>query len=210
MNRYLIASMALLATAWGQNLASAQDSAHAGKMPVCSAGSVCFSGEVSAGDKFRKSVNGQLDFVLEPQDSGWNIQIVPSQVEPDCDEFATVVTQPYRSHSDLNLDMSYGVTAEEEVANSPRIFSFVTNCKDLRAESDRLQKILWPYSYSQAEVDKALADLGSSPLGKCRMWITDARISHASDTTENKQGVIEQISFVIEIRLPAQSTSKRH
>ena len=176
-------------------------SGEAGK-PVCAPGAICFSGEVSAGKEFRQALNGDLAFVLAPADSGWTIQIVPLHPQPDCDEFASVVTPPYRGHSDLDIDMSYGVSAEDEAADSPRQFSFVTNCRDFKTEFDRLQIVLWPYSFTEQQVDKATAALGTSPLGTGRVWLTSSTISHTADTAGNKLGDIESMHFTVEIRLP--------
>jgi len=62
--------------------------------PVCSPGAICFSGEVSAGEEFRRTLNTELELVLEP---GWNIAIVPKRPEGDCHEFASVVNAPHRA-----------------------------------------------------------------------------------------------------------------
>lgn len=172
--------------------------------PVCSAGAICFSGKVAAREWFRKAINDYLEFVLSPDDAGWTIKIVPTPGERDCDELAGVVNPPYRYHSDLDVNMSYAVSAEEEVADSPRNFNFVTNCKDYRTESARLQIVLWPYSYSEKQVDQAQAQLGTSLLGKGRLWITGAQVTHAGDTADSKLGNIAWMKFSVEIRLPAE------
>ena len=130
------------------------------------------------------------------------IKIIPLHPQPQCDEFASVLTPPYRYHSALDIDMSYGVSAEEEIAESPRQFSFVTNCRDYKTELDRLQIVLWPYSFTEQQVNKATADLGTSPHGTGRLWITDSKISHAADNADNKLGNIEWMRFTVEIRLP--------
>jgi hypothetical protein len=167
--------------------------------PVCSLSAICFSGEVSEGAEFRKSVNNELEFVLEP---GWNITIVPKRPQRECREFASVVNSPYRSHRDLYIDTSYGWTAEQEVETSPREFRFVTNCTDYRIESERLNIVLWPYTATQQKYDEALAKLGTSQLGKGRLWITDSRISHSGDTPDEKLGKIEWMKLTVEIVLP--------
>ena len=89
--------------------------------PTCSPGAICFSGKVSEGDEFRKTLNNELEFVLRP---GWTIAIVPRKPESDCQEFADVVNPPYHEHKDLFIDTSYGHTAEQEVSDSPREFRF--------------------------------------------------------------------------------------
>jgi hypothetical protein len=181
------------------------------KKPVCSAGAICFSGEVFAGKEFHNNLDDELafDLQLEPDSRSypvgeWRIAVSPRKPEGDCTEFATVVTPPYRYQNDLTIDTSYATKAEDEVSWSPRKFNFVTNCKDYSIESKRLEIVLWPYNWTEEESKKALADLGSSPLGTGRLWITDSRISHANDTPDNKLGNIEWMRFTVETRLPRQ------
>ena len=162
-----------------------------------------FPGEAVRGREFRMTLNADLDFVLRQSwTGGWTITIIPRRPKEGCDEFASVVTAPYRAHRPLDIDTSYGWTAEEEVGYSPREFSFVTNCADYHQEDDRLYVVLWPYSAPE-KYDEALARLGTSPLGTGHLWITDARISHANDTTANRTGTIEWMKFEVEIKLPA-------
>ncbi|MGD0869758.1 MAG: hypothetical protein ABSB88_09425 [Bryobacteraceae bacterium] len=52
--------------------------------------------------------------------------------------------------------------------------------------------------------EEALAKLGTSLLGKGRLWITDAKISHSGDTPDEKLGKIEWMTFSVEITLPRQ------
>lgn len=160
------------------------------RRPACSRQAICFSGEVSAGEEFRKPIDPELEFVLAP---GWTIAVVPKKPEGDCQEFASVVNAPYRAHRPLYIDMSYGWTAEDEVSISPREFRFVTNCADYRTEYARLAIVLWPYTAaSPREYDETLAKLGTSPLGKGRLWITDSKVT----------GRIEWMKFSVEIILP--------
>ncbi|HUA59213.1 MAG TPA: hypothetical protein VML19_10695 [Verrucomicrobiae bacterium] len=148
------------------------------------------------------TLNADLEFVLQQSwTGGWTVTIVPRQPKEGCDEFASVVTGPYRAHRPLDIDMSYGWTAEEEVGYSPREFSFVTNCADYHQEDDRLYIVLWPSSAPDRYED-ALAKLGTSPLGKGWLWITDSSVSHSGDTAENQLGVIERMKFEAEIKLP--------
>src|SRR5580658_2041585 len=49
--------------------------------PVCSPGAICFSGGVSEGQEFHKTLNTNLEFVLA---GGWGISIVPKRPESDC------------------------------------------------------------------------------------------------------------------------------
>jgi hypothetical protein len=185
--------------AHAQSAAKAPRKTPGAEKPVCAPGAICFSGRVSEGQEFRRALNDDLELVLAP---GWNITIVPTHSESGCDEFASVVNPPYRAHRDLYIDMSYGWSAEQEVSTSPREFSFVTNCADYKTEAERLDMVLWPYTTTKEKADEALAKLGTSPLGKGRLWITGSRISHDRDTAEDKGGRIEWMSFSVEIKLP--------
>jgi len=167
--------------------------------PACSPGAICFSGEVSQGREFRKLLNTELEFVLQPE---WAIAVLPKQPDGDCREFAAVVNGPYRAHRDLLIDTSYGWTAEDEVATSPREFRFVTNCTDYRTEYDRLLIVLGSTPATPQKYEEAIAKLGTSARGKGRLWITDSRISHSDDTTVEKLGKIQSMRFSVEILLP--------
>ena len=158
--------------------------------PECSAGAICFNGEVSNGKEFRKSLNADLDFVLQP---GWTIAIEPKRPQGNCNEFASVVNAPYRAHRALYIDLSYGWTAEEEVLTSPREFQFVTNCKDWETEAARLNIAMWPYNATEKQYEEAVAKLGSTAGGKGRLWITGSKVSG---------GRIMSMNFSVEIKLP--------
>ena len=171
---------------------------------TCAKGAICIFGEAFSGKPYRHQLNSTMEFVLEviPDFQGWHIAAVPNQPEGDCTEFASVANPPYRSHNALFIDTSYGWTAEQEIAYSPREFQFVTNCKDLAIETHRLDLTLWPSGGTGKEVQEAEAKLGTSPMAKGRFWITDSRIGHSSDTPDNKLGTIEWIKFAVEIKLP--------
>jgi hypothetical protein len=113
-----------------------------------------------------------------------------------------VVNPPYRAHRALYIDTSYGFTAEDEIASSPREFNFVTNCKDYRTEFKLLSIVLWPYTVSAREADEAMDKLGQSSQGKGRLWITGSQISHGGDTPDIKMGKVEWMTFSVEIVLP--------
>jgi hypothetical protein len=133
------------------------------------------------GQEFRRALNSDLEFVLEP---GWTIAIIPKQPVGECREFAYAVNAPYHQHRDLDINVTYGWTAEDEVSASPRTFRFLTNCSDQQTEAERLDTVLWGGSVTRQKYDEALSKLGTSSLGQGSLWITDSRISHSGDTSE--------------------------
>jgi hypothetical protein len=193
-----------MAILWLVCVALAGPSAGAGEQRIS------FSGEVSQGQTFRQSIGHGLDFVLMPVSmaggiTGWTIEVAPQKPPPDpqCNDYVWVVTPPYRFQNARYLDTSYGTIAQEAVRASRRQFSFVLNCADSKAERGRLDVVLWPYSYSQQQVDEARAKLGSSPLGKGRLWIEKYRITPGRrSTAEVELGVIHWIKFKVQIEFP--------
>ena len=169
-----------------------------------------FAGQLSRGDKFRKEISKELAFVLVPNTSdpgaisGWTITVAPLSDHPsECDDFVWVVTQPYRSYNARYLDTSYGTTAEEAMKYSPREFNFVLNCPDFKQEEERVNRLLWPYNYTEQQVQEAQEKIGTSRQGKGRLWIRDYKISPAPKPAGDKNlGQIDSISFEVEIELP--------
>lgn len=172
---------------------------------------ITFSGQVSEGQPFSRSIGHGLDFVLTPASmgddiTGWTIEVSPQgePPAPECNHFAWVVTPPYRFGNARYIDTQYGTTAQEAVRISPREFSFVLNCADLKAERQRVDRVLWPYTFSKEEVDEAMAKLGSSPLGTGKLWIRRYRITPGKKTeTGVNLGAIHWIKFKVEIKFPA-------
>jgi hypothetical protein len=202
MNTRAVLCWAVLAgsVANGQDVRTAPRKMPGIEKPACFRGAICFSGEVKNGGEFRKSLNANLEFSLKLPDG---MAVVPKTVEGECQEFTSVVNGPYRGHRDFMLTPSYGWTAEQEVAASPREFRFVMKCVDYRVEYERLMIVLGSTPVNQQQYDKAMADLGTSALGKARVWITDSKVTHANDTPDDTSGQIQWIKFSVEILLPA-------
>jgi hypothetical protein len=168
-----------------------------------------FTGVAVEGQTFRKSIGRGLDFVLEPNpdgDTGWTIEVSPQGKlpTPACIDFLWVATPPYHFQNVRYLDTQYGTTAQDAVHSSPREFNFVLNCADFETESKRVEMAIYPNGAPQQQVDDAIAKLGTSPLGKGRLWIEDSKVTPGHDGGTGKDlGEIRWIKFKVEIKFPA-------
>jgi hypothetical protein len=73
---------------------------------------------------------------------------------------------------------------------------------------NRLQIVLWPYNFSEHELDNARAKLGTSVLGKGRLTILKAKVSQAEHDIEGKNyGKIDWLKFRLNITSPS---AQRH
>jgi hypothetical protein len=68
---------------------------------------------------------------------------------------------------------------------------------------------MWPYNHTQAETDDALAKLATSPLGKARLTILNAKVSPAEQEIEGKNyGRIDSLRFRLDVAPPRQGRRK--
>lgn len=162
-----------------------------------------FSGEVKRGEAFTHDIGQGLEFALRPASedpSGWTITVSAKGPRPaGCDDLVWVATPPFRSFNQRYLDLSYGTSPRQAVAMTPREFSFVLNCADYAVEEKRVTLVLWPYAATEAEVQDALAKLGTSPLGKGTFFIRDSRII---DPEGKNPGSIDWLRFDVELEFP--------
>jgi hypothetical protein len=160
---------------------------------------------------FRRPIGHGLVFALIPEagnpgaQNGWTITISakrPPEIS-DCADFAWVVMPPYRFYNHRYLSNTYGTTAKQALAISPRSFNFVLNCQDYQVERARVDILLWPYAHSKTEQEEAIAQLGSSPQGQGKLWIDKSRIGKAAREIEGvNYGSIDWIQFHVEIQFP--------
>ena len=179
--------------------------------------SVTFSDAVSEDQTYRKDIGHGLDFVLSPDTmepgviTGWTIEVAPLSPPPDpeCSDFAWVVTPPYHFQNVLYLDTSYSTTAQDAVRASPREFKFVLNCDDFKVERERVNRVLQPLHYPKREVNEARAKLRSSRLGRGSLWIQDYKITPGVRTATGLDlGKIHWIKFKVEIQFPTDQAGK--
>jgi hypothetical protein len=93
--------------------------------PECAQGSICFSGEIGEGQRSRKDVNADLEFVLGLP-GGFQVEI--TRAEASCKQLFCVAAPPFHAHRSTEIDAQYDWTAEQEVETSPREFRFATSC----------------------------------------------------------------------------------
>ena len=188
----------------------------AGRCTAAPSERITFTGEVSENQTFRRSIGHGLELELQPTDmdpgniTGWTIGVAPAErpSDPECADYVWVATPPYHFQNARYLDTSYGTTAQAAVRMSPREFNFVLNCADYHTESARVDQAL--YSPSETEKNDAIANLGTSPAGKGKLWIEKYRITPGRESESNDDlGAILCIWFRVEIVFPPDSAAPK-
>jgi hypothetical protein len=153
-----------------------------------------FPGEVKAGQSFRKPIGHGLAFVLAGDDDGWIIEVQPEVPRGEaCKGYSTVIATPLHGYTQNDLNVTYGVSAADAVKR-PRAVEFVLDQAACKLESQRLERLSHPGSFSDAEVESARQTFGTSPTGKAMVRILHSKIS--------AQDKIEWIKFEVTITFP--------
>jgi hypothetical protein len=142
----------------------------------------------------------RLEAVQRPENpAGWTIRVTPP-ASPD-DDYSMVVTPPYRFANARYVDTGYGITAEQALAITPREFVFVATADDYAAARRALEVVLWPYTFTDAEVEAASATLDALPQYPASFAIENGLAS--GPTIDDPLGRIEWMEFRLDICVPA-------
>jgi hypothetical protein len=160
-----------------------------------------FSGEVKAGQEFRKAIGHGLLFVLKADEDGWLIEVQPETPHGEsCRNYSTVIAIPLRGYTGNDLNTTYGVSASEAVKRTSREVGFVLDGASCKREFERVTRLSWPKSYPEAEVRDAQEQFGSSAGGKATLRILQSKVSPTGELTAGKDlGKIDWIKFEVEI-----------
>jgi hypothetical protein len=167
-----------------------------------------FTGDLLKGRSFEQRIGANLFFRLVPQELGWTI-FVGSKADAE-NNFCGVVTPPYRGVNALqiegwhfrNSDNSGPNETGPKNVNAPqklREFYFVLSETDYRSAVDALQILLWPYSYSKQQIDRAERAHADLRKGSGTLTIRDLKLNTLEP---DQQAGIEHITFNVSLVLP--------
>ena len=160
------------------------------------------------GQAWVAALPGGLEFRLDPEGQGgdpqgWTIRITP--VGDPASDYVWVATPPYRFSNPRYLDTGYGVGARAALAWTPREFAYVWSAGDFEFARRAVEVILWPGSHTPEELAGAEAALQRVPTYPGRLRIEDG--AAAEPNSLHPWGIIESISFRVELCLPTRPTT---
>lgn len=163
---------------------------------------VHFAGEVTRGNAFQQDIGHDLVFrlALTPgyADMGWKIQITPKDTPDDGPiELSAVATPPYRTYNARYIETSYGNTAKQAVALTPRVFYFVQSEDDEHRAEECLNAAMYPTNVSDEEKVRVVQEQREIPLGKGELRILRSRLGHSKTLTD--AGTIDWLRFEVDI-----------
>jgi hypothetical protein len=174
--------------------------------PTVTIGKVCsFSGKLKRGESFQKKITQRLVFCLTPssfwvENGGWDLNISDEIGKPCDDNFAGIVTPPYRGGDNATFIQGWNFRNENNTGKSEanaitsnsmtRFFSFVFNQSDYEA--------IFNYSFniptdSNVDASKILTSRGV-------LTIIDLKLGNL---IPNETAWIESMKFEVKIYLPS-------
>lgn len=170
---------------------------------------IFFTGKVSRGQSFVRDLDEGLRFRLvygAGDGEGWHIWVGDSeQLDHD---FSRCVTPPFRGLNSRYIegwhfrnDENSGprTTDDHSAPQEARHFAFVLSEADYHAADGALDKLLWPYQYSEEEVQQAQQIYDQLETATGVLTITGLELGNL---IAGERAWIEQMEFEVELVLP--------
>jgi hypothetical protein len=134
---------------------------------------VVIEGTVKQGDEFAQDFGSGFTFRLRGRNV-WAIEVTHA-ASPDND-LIYPVNPPYRFSNRQYVGPGYGDSARDSVGYTPRELAFIYRPDDIGRAWDDLDRVLWPYNYAEAEVERATSELAGFPTGTVVFEILSAEL----------------------------------
>ena len=142
---------------------------------------VVIEGAVKRGNEFAQDFGPGFTFRLRGE-GVWAI-VITHAASPDKD-LIYPVNPPYRFSNRRYIGPGYGQSARDSVRSTPRELAFLYHPDDIGRAWDDLDRVLWPYMYADAEVERATSELAQFPTGTVTFEILSGEIG----PDENRRG----------------------
>ena len=160
---------------------------------------VVIEGTVKRGDEFARDVGSGFTFRLTGRDV-WTIRITHS-ASGDKD-LVYPVNPPYRFSNRLHVGPGYGESARDSVSATPRELAFICRPDDVERAWRDLDRVLWPYTHAEAEVERATDELARLPTGVVTFEILSAEIRPDANRSATGDEQVQALRFRVTISWP--------
>ena len=162
---------------------------------------IVVDGELSAGERFWKSINKDLEFRIDPHQIGptgnissWEISLV--RTDDATRDYIYPVNPPMRFNPLQILGPAYGEDTQESLSH-PHLMRYLLSAKDYDRLWPFVTNVLWPYQAPDADNagDQYVSVLKSLVTGELNLTVL-------SYTADPATGSIQHISFRAEFTAP--------
>jgi hypothetical protein len=169
---------------WKFNLLFPKESCKVNKNCPLATPVIIFHDHISKGEIFKKDLGANLLFVLQPNESGWDI-VVKSKDESQNDDFAQVATPPLHGPTPLQIE-AHSFISNDERSNSAQLvrdFSFVLNKKDADAMVDAISQF--------TEGKTTDFNINVHSFGKGKLIISNLKLDSGTTNTQTSIGSMD-------------------
>ena len=159
---------------------------------------VVIEGSVKRGEEFSQDFGPGFTFRLKGKDV-WGI-VITHATSPDRD-LIYPVNPPYRFTNRQYLGPGYGESARDSVGNTPRQFALVCRPRDIERAWADLDRVLWPYNHPEAEIQKAIDDLGRIQTGTTTFEVLSAQVG-PDESQPGAEEWVRGVKFRVTITWP--------
>jgi hypothetical protein len=133
---------------------------------------ILIEGAVTRGVPFARSFGPGFTFALKDLHGVWMVEI--THAASGAMDLIYPVNPPYRFSNHQYIGPGYGESARDSAAITPREFAFLARPDDVGRAWDDVERVLWPYTHTGVEVQRAADELAHFPTGTVRLDIVDA------------------------------------
>jgi hypothetical protein len=162
---------------------------------------VVIEGTVKRGDEFAQDFGQGFTFRLRGK-GVWEI-VITHAASPDND-LIYPVNPPYRFSNRQYVGPGYGQSARDSVRSTPRELAFLYHPDDIGKAWDDLDRVLWPYAYADAEVERATDELARLPTGTITFEILSAEVGpdESRPGADGRDECVRALKFRVTITWP--------
>jgi hypothetical protein len=157
-------------------------------------------GAVTRGSAFVQSFGPGFTLRLREQQGTWALDVTHAR-SGELD-LIYPVNPPYRFSNHQFVGPGYGESARDSARATPREFAFLARPDDVSRAWDDIERVLWPYTHSEAEVQHAADELTHFPTGTLRFEILRADFAPCEDHGRQSEECVSGLGFRMTITWP--------
>jgi hypothetical protein len=158
-------------------------------------------GTVTPGVPLAQRFGPGFSFALKEQHGGWAVEITHAASSEK--DLIYPVNPPYRFSNHQRIGPGYGESARDSAHISPREFAFLVRPDDVGRAWDDVERVLWPYTHSEVEVQQATDELARFPTGTLRLEILAAEFAPCGDSGQEPGECVSRFTFRATIVWPS-------
>jgi hypothetical protein len=161
---------------------------------------VVIEGVVTRGVSFAQSFGQGFTFTLKEVGGAWAIGM--THAKSGDKDLIYPVNPPYRFSNRQYIGPGYGESARASANITTRELAFLAQPDDVGRAWQDLDYVLWPYTYDEADVQRATNELAHFPTGTLRFEIFGVDFASCGDRGQQLDECVSGVKFRATVTWP--------